>query len=1281
MNGSAPAATTEADVSETMLTEIIGRFRASDPGLFFVAPRVMRRILRHELEISSPWVRLPHRKSYVIDRDRLLWLVALDELGIEHAADLPHKVVLIARPDDTRLGEFTSEQLLRYLWRLAFHARLDAVLLDVIHPDRLPMATLRHRIDDLGQAEYDEVRSVLKQEAMLLQPGDAYRVYAEFLAVFHELRLFAPDMLPLYFPSLPGSEPILRVTTADVDPELWLERTRPHGFDAPPAVPVPPEPDGLLETGVDPSWETAPAAPSAWKYRSLIARAEAAAQRGNLVRSALLRQRALSAAPRESRPSALQELQQIIDQLAERLQRALLLSDADLAAWKSMLARLLPPAVNGLWNANARLLYDVQKVCIDSERESYRVNVGRWLSSAFHAELREPLPQLRTVLLAKHLRTAARRVSVVQIDSAHRRVLHDLLHHAAQQADWLLRHRLQPILETGLSAIGVNAPTVVERVAFHQLTAGLLDVVVDRGYLTLGHVRDAFSRSPLKLPDVVEIGEFVSGDLLLRADKRLASDLVGVYHRGPLYLRALQRMTSLAFGTRSGRVFTLYVGLPFGGAFIILKGLHHLVEEIVHFLPHGPAHGPSHAGTAEMSAIGSHGDGVPDGPAAEADQKDKPGQDGQTDTTGSPSRSDTPQGDAAPPQVLDGSVAPKQVAQDGAVNEQAIEEDAPSADTTANGTTTLDAVPGSSTTAESSAHTASPLTGQAPASPLTHTASTRVADTHQTHASVVQIYSHEAMLLLGCVLFLCLHWPLFRSFVVQGSQLLWQTTRLLLVHVPRWLLKFPPIAAFLRSVPMLLIRRYLLSPLLVTLVLWQFFPAFGWYPAPNRTGALIILVLSGLLLNSRLGRDGEELFWEYLGHTWYRIRVHLIIGAFNFIVDCFRQIMDLVDRVLYTVDEWLRFRSGESSLSLAIKAVLSPIWGFINGVLRFVLTLLVEPQVNPIKHFPVVTVSHKLILPTVVPLTGVLEAFFDKYTAGLLATGVVTCIPGVFGFLAWELKENWRLYAANRPRRLKPVLIGHHGETLPRMLRPGFHSGTIPKLFAKRRRAARKTGPAGQRAVRAKFAEKLHHEVEALSRFLDRELIALLQESKRLGPEPISLGPITVSTNRIEAQLVHAGWPEEPCELHFSEQSGWLMASIPEPGWTRRLTFDQKTVLSTALAGLYQLGAVQLVREQIEAQLGTSPLPFDIADTGLVVWPSRTYDSEVTYSLHDRPLLTPRPRSVARAAGLEPSAAAEWLFTEHPVDWDRWRTFWIAEAEDLACPGALLPRVAVLRNS
>src|SRR5262249_16593636 len=178
----------------------------------------------------------------------------------------------------------------------------------------------------------------------------------------------------------------------------------------------------------------------------------------------------------------------------------------------------------------------------------------------------------------------------------------------------------------------------------------------------------------------------------------------------------------------------------------------------------------------------------------------------------------------------------------------------------------------------------------------------------------------------------------------------------------------------------------------------------------------------------------------WTGKTWYRVRVHLIVGMFTLIVDVFRQVMDGLERVLYAVDEWLRFRTGESNFTLGIKAVLGAVWAVIHAVIRFAVTLLIEPQINPIKHFPVVTVSHKLLVFTIPHVAFLLSQFLNRTLAGTLATLIITGIPGIFGFLAWEFKENWKLYRANRPPKLKPVRIGSHGETMLRLLTPGFHS-------------------------------------------------------------------------------------------------------------------------------------------------------------------------------------------------------------------------------------------------
>ena len=77
----------------------------------------------------------------------------------------------------------------------------------------------------------------------------------------------------------------------------------------------------------------------------------------------------------------------------------------------------------GIWTAEARLLYDLQKACVDHERDLYTVGVVEWALSLGRRPLKRPLPNQREVLLCKHLRSAARRLPAVRIADGQRRQL------------------------------------------------------------------------------------------------------------------------------------------------------------------------------------------------------------------------------------------------------------------------------------------------------------------------------------------------------------------------------------------------------------------------------------------------------------------------------------------------------------------------------------------------------------------------------------------------------------------------------------------------------------------------------------------------------------------------------------------------------------------------------------------------------------------------------------------------------------------------------------------
>jgi hypothetical protein len=143
-------------------------------------------------------------------------------------------------------------------------------------------------------------------------------------------------------------------------------------------------------------------------------------------------------------------------------------------------------------------------------------------------------------------------------------------------------------------------------------------------------------------------------------------------------------------------------------------------------------------------------------------------------------------------------------------------------------------------------------------------------------------------------------------------------------------------------------------------------------------------------------------------------------------------------------------------------------------------------------------------------------------------------LPGLAGFLVWELKENRRIYAANHAganpvghdtarieavRRsdlsstpIEPAVIGSHGETMRGMLRRGFHSGTLPKAFDRLRRVLREEiRDEVPYPHRLREAQRRLAEVErALCVFCDRELGYAL---RRRCAEP-NCGLVSVETGR-----------------------------------------------------------------------------------------------------------------------------------------------------------------------
>ncbi len=1100
--------------------------READPAAFLVLPRILRRVIKQDRLLTGFGIRVPHRKSYVIARDSLLEIVDRAELGLADDAPLPEKVILIARPSLRKLAATPAASVLIRSWRLLFHARIHAALDQKAAEGGLSPSVIRERIHQIGTAEFDEIRMVLTQEDMLLPPASDESVYVEFVAEFLELRYFARSFLSRYFPGLKSIESAAVLIRQDVDGEGLFHATRPQGApkpkdpyvsveavelsmedDAPPAEPLPP-----IEQ------------PSETKYRDLMRKSRHPAELGNVVRAAIYHARAERYAPVECMGRIQTAIKSDVYRLVQRLQAALELDEASPQEWQESLFALVHQTPRGIWTHEARLLYDLQKVCVDHEREIYTVDLVEWALSWGRRPIKRQLPNQRDVLKLKHLRSAAKRLHVVRLTDKHREQLALLIRNAQQRVEARLRERIRPQLAAVLDRVGFVPQNLPERVARKKLIEELLDRISDHGFLRMGDLRDAISRNNLKLPDLSEPLDFLRGDQLLRADRKLATTLDGVYHRGEFYLRWMQRISSLAFGTHTGRLLTRFLAVPFGGAYVVLEGMHHVWELIA---GHEPP--PSESGEIVQAAV--HG------------------------------------------------------------------------------------------------------------------------GLRWTSPSVV--------FALGMFLLFLVNSGAFRHSVAVVLKNAYHLFRLALIEPVRWLIESWLWQMIFHSRLVLFLLRFVLKPLFWTAVVWWLLPDhINW--GTSIGAASCIFIATNLVLNSRPGRIVEEVIADWLVDTWHRFGLRAITGFFWAVVDLFKWIMETIERLMYAVDEWLRFRSGESNISLALKAGLGLLWFFVAYVLRFCVNVLIEPQINPIKHFPVVTVSHKLLLGLYKPFADLLEVKMGlgEYKAWVVATGTIWGIPGIFGFLVWELTSNWRLYAANRRPNLSPVRIGAHGETMARFLKMGLHSGTLPKRYAKLRRAARQARNGGSWSGARKHLHFLREIEASIRRYVEREFLELLAESVCWQAPAVTLDRVRLGTNSVRLSFGCRELADTKLEMALDVESGWLVAGITDAGWIQLLPQQQRRVLTTALLGLYKSAGAELVRQQIEEPF-EPPMPwYALTTAGLVLWPDIPKDVEVLYDLHNEQWIAPQMIHGLSRRLLPTLERSRLVFSDVPASWESWVVVW-----------------------
>ena len=276
-----------AETALSALDSIERAIREADPSAFPIASRIVRRVIRNEIDLPALIGRVPHRKSFVISAAQAQQIVLNDELGLDSGAPLPATLLLLARPEEHELEAMAADALREHYRRLHFHARVHAALDERLTRGELNELMVAERIEQIDSSAFDEIRAVLSQEAFLLPPISTVSVYVEFAAVFLELRYFAPDVLSAYFPSLDDFDRIEEILIQDVDLDAVLETTGALEVEGLGPADQPPDDVESAEVRADvvpPLGERL--------FRRQLRVAAQAGSRGNDVRAAILHTRA-----------------------------------------------------------------------------------------------------------------------------------------------------------------------------------------------------------------------------------------------------------------------------------------------------------------------------------------------------------------------------------------------------------------------------------------------------------------------------------------------------------------------------------------------------------------------------------------------------------------------------------------------------------------------------------------------------------------------------------------------------------------------------------------------------------------------------------------------------------------------------------------------------------------------------------------------------------------------------------------------------------------------------
>ncbi len=531
---------------------------------------------------------------------------------------------------------------------------------------------------------------------------------------------------------------------------------------------------------------------------------------------------------------------------------------------------------------------------------------------------------------------------------------------------------------------------------------------------------------------------------------------------------------------------------------------------------------------------------------------------------------------------------------------------------------------------------------------------------------------HTAWILLSLFFLAIIRSAQFRSVLVATTRMGYRCVRTIFWNLPVRIWCNPITQYLLKSVPVQLINNFVLKPLVFCFLLWLIAPHF-W--GTQLSVWIIIFVVSDIIINTRIGRAVDLLLLQAARKIIELIRAGPAV--IRWVNNVFLELLDALDWVMARTEDWLRIRGRSGPMAVAVRAVATACWTPIAFLIRFYTVVLIEPMINPLKLplsilfakfvYPLLALLGLIVLdPFSSPLVPQISPPIPHFLAYLFVVGTFYLSPDLVTYLFWEMRENWRLYRANLPDQLEPVPVGPYGETVEGLLHVSFHSGTVPRIYARLRKAELEAAQTDAWREARTHRQALRGVEESIRRFVMRDLVAVLNSSPSWGERKLSVKTVLLGTNRISVQIVLDG-DADAVWLEWEDRSGWLVAGCTNAGFLARLPSGAIRVFENTLTYLYKRAGVDLIREQIQASLTKTAVHFDFSPNGLLVW----YGSRDTQPLlydPDDPVEELRPRDPTdRHIVPGPTIEANRLvFSRLELTWQQWLEVW--KAHDRAEP-------------